>query len=182
MAGNLGSRQFDFSFFPVVAFLGQRLRGGSSADELTHAVVASGQVVNPGDVLEMKADGSVQAAQAVNASPLPIVGVAIYKDAKQPRGLLESTNGFQAGEMVPILRKGKVWAKWVGTTRVPGAALNLSHSSTTAANQGAFTDAATATTAGSEVSLMAGVFDSLVPQPTTVPAGMVLADLVFAAA
>lgn len=120
--------------------------------------------IQPGDVLEQIHDNTsntdcVRPAQSLNGALKALAGVALYKSSRQPVNPPYSgtiTTGYQIGDMVPYVRKGKVYAKWLsndGTTaQVPYSTPNYAHSSTTVGNsQGAFTDKATLATAGSEV-------------------------------
>lgn len=118
---------------------------------------------SPGDILEQITDATtktecIRPAQSLNAALKDIAGVALYKSSRQPvsppyTGTL--TTGYKIGDMVPYMRKGKIYAKWLSNAsaaQVSYSTPNYAHSSTTpGTSQGAFTDKATLGTVGSEV-------------------------------
>lgn len=141
--------------------LGQLYRAGANTHEkgTLPALVAC----QPGDVLERLFDSGsgtyvVRPAQAASGALVSLAGVAIFKSMRQPTmpPYTSITTGYQPGEMVPYVRRGKIYAKWNstdGTTaQVPYSVPKYAHSTTTVgATQGAFTDKATSAVAGSEV-------------------------------
>jgi hypothetical protein len=155
--------QTTFPLYPTNSVLGQlyRTAGNTENIKVYPALVAC----VPGDLLEKLYDATtteycVRPAQSANGALLALAGVAIYKSAKGGApGVFTgaSTPGtYQPGEMVSFCRRGQIFAKWLsadGTTgQVPFTVPNYAHSTTTVGNsQGAFTDKATASTAGSEV-------------------------------
>lgn len=150
-----GHSQTDYSFNPVVGTLGQRYREHNSDEVVTYPAAAQ---ITPGSLLELitvAGVDKVRLAQSASGALKPLVGVALFEDRYAP-ALGATNNYFQAGDLVPVLRKGRVFAAWNGTTQASLATVNYEHSSTTNP-QGSFTDAATATTAGSEIDLANGV-------------------------
>lgn len=149
---------------------GQLYRPGHNTHEkFALSAVAACQ---PGDLLERLLDATsgsyaVRPAQSANGALYDLAGVAIYKSMRMPyeppySGTLAT--GYQIGDMVEHVRKGKVYAKWSskdGTTaQLSYTVPNYSHSTTTYGSdtagvnyvaQGGFTDHATSATAGSEV-------------------------------
>jgi hypothetical protein len=91
-------------------------------------------------------NGVLRLCQTTGASLGNVVGVSVYI------GLKESTSVFAVGDLVPVVRIGRVWAEWNGTTQTEYSVPNVNHSSTVATNRGMITDAATSAVAGSEVS------------------------------
>lgn len=99
-------------------------------------------------VEEDSAGNGCQIAQDTNADTTQFRGVTVYDAADEP-------GGYNPGDMVRILRKGRIAVTTVGAAVAQtdlGTAANLSHSSTTATDRGKFTKSATATTAGAEIS------------------------------
>ena len=116
--------------------------------------------IYPGRLLELASDGiSVQQVQQTS-STLNIIGVSMLESAKEGFGaqnLSTSLAGvkYVAGDMVPVLMQGKIFAEWSGTTQ--GAfpsILNAYHSSTTATNRGKITDVSTSTGSGTEITAL----------------------------
>lgn len=87
----------------------------------------------------------VQPAASTGQEIAKPAGVAIYKDMLEP-------GGYVTGNLVPIMRKGQVWAIYSGSV-VPTDLQDakVSHVSNSATNNGTFTDAASSATVGSEV-------------------------------
>jgi len=139
--------QTSYAQNPVIGEPGQ-LFGTEYHDIVSY--VASGTIPF-GSVVELSG-GKVRVPQATG-STLTMKGVALQIVAKeQALGAAASSiaTTWVAGDVVPVLRKGRCFALWNGTTQSDGLAPNVTHSSTTG-SQGYFTDAATSTTAGSEI-------------------------------
>lgn len=89
-----------------------------------------------------------------------IVGISLYpvtNDSTILTGTL-TTNafGYKAGQVVPVLRRGRVNAEVTGTAGTELAAANVAHASTDGSsnlrNRGKLTASATSVTAGAEIS------------------------------
>ncbi len=84
-----------------------------------------------------------------------VVGVSVYDPAREQQVPSAGTGAgsYKSGEMVPLLRKGRVFAQWNGTTQTALTQPNVNHpsSSDPSGIRGVFTDASTSTTAGSEI-------------------------------
>jgi hypothetical protein len=137
--------QTSYSLAPAVALAGMLADHGDK--EITSRPAA--EVIPPGRAVVIKSDGTVElpktAGAAIPASGTgSLLGIAFYENYA-PAG------GYQIGDMVPILRKGRVWVDFSGTLATDNEAVNISHSSTVDTDRGKFTDAATSTTAGSEI-------------------------------
>lgn len=103
------------------------------------------EAILPGNVVELSGGQlrNPRTAGAVGA----IVGVAIYRAALEP-----NVTGYQIGEYVPVLRKGKIWVQAVATLpSVPMTVVNISSSSTIATDRGKVTASAVSAGAGTEV-------------------------------
>lgn len=108
----------------------------------------SGVVIPYGVGVEFDAAGNgCQIAQDTGATDPSFAGVTVYDAGDEP-------GGYNPGDMVRVVRRGRVAVTTVGTAVVQtdiGTAANLSHSSTVATDRGKFTKSATSGTAGSEV-------------------------------
>ena len=145
--------QLSYSLFPAVA------TPGELADNTVNRIVSkvAKEAIQPGRGLELAADGSVQQVQQTS-STMKLFGFSVFLSAREGVGNNnDSANptgaAFAIGDMVPVLRRGSLFAEWKGTTQVEGTVPNMYHSSTTATDRGKVTDAATATTAGSEITV-----------------------------
>jgi hypothetical protein len=118
------------------------------------------EVINPGRMVEMASDGlSIQQVQAATTTAIPnSVGIAVLLTAREGQGAVGVTAygvqgpTYQAGEMVPVLMRGRVYAEWKGTTQTNFSMPNVYHSGTTATDRGKFTDASPSASSGTEVS------------------------------
>jgi len=158
-ATTLPQTTYNKSFAP--GMLGQLYRAGENTHE--KGALPALETIQPGDLLERLFDNTsgayvVRVAQSASGSLQSLAGVAIYKSMRQPVAppYQSAPSGYVAGEMVPYVRRGKIYAKWLSTdgstAQVPYTAPKYAHSSTTAGfTRGAFTDKATSSTAGSEV-------------------------------
>jgi len=141
--------QTDYEQTPTTFAAGMPARPLGNGETVEHFVASVD--IDPGTLVEV-VNGAVRPAQSLNGALKPLVGVALR--------MLTHTNAtsfsppfttWKAGQQVPVMRKGRIYAKWSGTTQPEYGKLNYSHSSDGTHNQGVFTDAATASTAGAEV-------------------------------
>lgn len=146
--------QQSYSYFTAFAVPGQL--ADLAYNEIGSYLAA--ETINPGRAVELASDGlSVQQPQQTGATFAP-VGVAVLITAREGSGAVGITGygvggpQYNLGDTVPVLKRGAMYAEWKGTTQTAGGMPNVYHSSTTATDRGKFTDAATSTTAGSEVS------------------------------
>lgn len=156
--------QLSYSLYPSAAVPGQL--GDLTSNDIDSAPAA--EVINPGRLLQIASDGvSVQQVQNTSGdttTPPSSVGVAVLKTAREGGGATGVTAygiggvTYAVGEMVPFVRKGRIFAEWKGTTQTAFGTPRVYHSSTTATDRGKFTDAAAASTAGSEVSPAGSAF------------------------
>jgi hypothetical protein len=132
---------------------------GQLADCAYNEIVSfmAAETINPGRAVELASDNlSIQQCQQTSTTCTPR-GIAIWKTAREgggPDGLTAfSVEGlsYQAGEMVPVLMRGRIYAEWKGTTQTAFAMPNIYHSSTIATDRGKFTDAGTSSGAGTEI-------------------------------
>lgn len=154
MAGLQAGGQTDYGFAPVSAVAGMRYSTMSS-DEVVHGV-ASG-TVQPGQLVESYG-GQLRAAQSENGALYPIVGVALFRDSNVAK---PNTSGptpayYLAGEQIPVMRKGRIYTQWSGTTQGGYVTANYVHSSDGTHGQGVITDAATQSTTGNEIDALPG--------------------------
>lgn len=110
----------------------------------------AGEVINPGRLCEVSA-GLLRQCQSTGATVgAKIVGVSMwlnYREQPLPAGAVT----WVVGDLVPCVRKGRVFAAWNGTTQVELAVPQVNHQSVTATNRGVFTDAASSAVADSEI-------------------------------
>lgn len=114
--------------------------------------------INPGRGVEIASDGvSVEQVQKTSGS-LPVIGISMLKRAREGGGAVGITAYgigspiFAAGEILPVLQSGRIFAEWDPTsTQSAFSRPNMYHSSTTATSRGIITFAATSTVAGSEI-------------------------------
>lgn len=129
------------------------------------AVAVEGQVVECEAVTSLPAAETIPAGRFVEISSgkvrLPqaatlgkLVGVSMYSPTKEQDG----TGEYKTGDMVPVLRKGKIWVAWTGTTHAALTSRNVRHASTDgnseAQHRGKVTDASTSASAGSEITAL----------------------------
>ena len=122
--------------------------------DVTSYPVAMGALVLAGQVCEVITQNGrpvVQSCQSTGQEIARLAGVALLVNPAYPAQ-------WQAGEMVPVLRKGSIWALysggWGAADLTPARVL---YSSTTGL-QGYVTDAASSGVAGAEVSSPIGKF------------------------
>lgn len=133
---------------------------GMLADDEVNQIdsfVAS-ETIYPGRLLELSSDGlrCQQVQDTGNTVPTQILGIAVLQTSREGTGAVgvASQGGavYNAGDAVPVLRKGRCYAEWKGTTQTAFGMPNVYHSSTVTTDRGKLTDASTSATAGSEVS------------------------------
>lgn len=140
--------QSTYNTDPSVAFPGQLVE----RDEVVGRYQCS-EDIPPGRFVELHTDGKLRLPQNTGADISKLVGCAIYRGAVEP-----NATGYKAGEFVPVLRRGKIWAELVsGATVADLVAASVYHSSTLAANRGKVGSAAEASTAGSEIDSVAQI-------------------------
>jgi hypothetical protein len=151
--------QQTYNQFPAFAQPGQLA-------DLAYAEIVSFpayEVIQPGRMVEMATDGlSVQQVQdaSMDTQLTTIsVGFSLLITARESSGAYGITPygvggpQYNIGDSVPVLQRGRMYAEWKGTTQVAfSAAMNVYHSSTIATDRGKITDAAAASTTGSEIS------------------------------
>jgi hypothetical protein len=93
-------------------------------------------------------------------------GVSVYRPARE-QAYPPTFGGanYVVGDMVPCLRRGRMYAEWNGTTQTFGSQPNVNCSSTTATNRGIFTDASISASVGAEIATATGI---VIYMPTSV--------------
>lgn len=151
------SGQTSYSITPDIAV------PGILADENLDSRIVSypaGEVIEFGRAVEVDASGVAWKVKGTGAALAAgaFAGVSVFDVAREQQlaatGGSSGLAGYQVGEMVPVMRKGRIYGCWDGggsqgvLTRP-----NINHSSTTDANnvKGTFTGTATSTVAGSEI-------------------------------
>ena len=144
--------------------------------------VAAGYTVAAGQAVEIVAGTKTVRPMQSTGTTASLFGVAVYTPMKQPNPAGTTYGEYVAGDFVRVMRKGRVYSFWSGsTTAASYTAPNISHSSTsvgtaTSNAQGSFTDAAASTTVGSEVAV-AGNGAMLVSNPSATLSGLALIEL-----
>lgn len=120
-----------------------------------------------GRMVEVNASGQVVLPLSTTLGRL--AGIAARPHSKDPYGVgadvaNSNAHGWKAGDIVPVICKGQVWAEFDGTaaTAVALTPLNVRHPSgsvatTVAVTRGKLTNAAADVDAGEEITATAGV-------------------------
>lgn len=139
------------SLSPTVAVAGQSYDG-----EMDGVVSAIAQGAIPfGALVVLDSNGLATVPSAATLTkPL---GVAMYS----PAAAYQAAGGYVDGDVIPVMRRGKVWAKTSGTQPSTLTSVQVRHASTDgnseAQYRGDFTATAVSTTAGEEKSALTGV-------------------------
>jgi hypothetical protein len=123
----------------------------------------AGEVIEFGRAVEVDSNGVAWKVKGAGASLAAgkFAGVTVFDLAREQQmastGGSSGLAGYQVGEMVPVMRKGRIYGCWDGGTGSFSQGVfvtpNINHSSTTDANniKGTFTGNATSSTVGSEI-------------------------------
>ena len=145
--------------FPATAQAGQLADLALNVIETFTAI----EVINPGRFVEVASDGlSVQQVQGSSSSDTTghfyktCLGVAIMKTAREGAGASGVTAygvggpAYAIGDPVPVLRRGRIFAEWKGTTQPAFGQAQVYHSSTATglADRGKVTDASVGQSGG----------------------------------
>lgn len=136
--------QSTYSLDPAAATAGQVVQRGAMRGRYECS-----EDLPAGRLAEYHTDGKLRLPQGTTLTR-PMGGVP-YNPSIAPGGYTAGT------EMVPVLRRGQMWVEYAGTTPSAETAVNVMHSSTTATNRGKVTASATSTSAGSEITAVAGL-------------------------
>lgn len=138
------SAQTTFNINPV-GFL-----SGMYYEQFPHDVVSypCAEAIPPGRLVELNTAGTAVQLVQGGAGVKPL-GVSVYKDSREP-------GVFAIGEVIAILRKGRIWADYSGGTKAALSAVNVKNSTTIATDRGKFSETATSTTTGAEITLVPG--------------------------
>jgi len=99
----------------------------------------------PGRVVEVDSNNRINYPSSTTLGR--VAGITCYVAGALP-------GSWKAGDQVPVLRKGRIFAEFSGGTQGNLVAANVNHSSTIATNRGKVSTSATSATAGSEVSAL----------------------------
>ncbi len=138
--------QTSYTVFPVEAYAGQ-------LGDVQNAYIASyicSEDLQPGVVLELNTDGTVRAAQGTTTG-LPLAGVSVLQTARSSTAPLSTNVSFKSGDVVPVLRRGRIWCNFNGGSPNKGDSLNVKHSSTVATYRGFVTGTTTSSGSGVEI-------------------------------
>lgn len=124
------------------------------------------EIIPAGILVELNGSNLVQACQGTGATIAKPVGVSCYLSSSPP-------GGYQIGDMVPCVRRGRVYMTTVGSAPAAFVASNVSHSSTTATDRGKATTNATSASAGVEVAAVPGLMFFKAPDTSLTNTAMV---------
>ncbi len=118
---------------------------GQLADDGTYDILsyAAAEEIPPGRQCVLNSSGTLELPQDTGYSKP--VGVSCYLSARPP-------GAYAIGEMVPCVRRGRVWADTTGSAPGQLVEANVNHSSTVATHRGKFTTTAISAGAGTEIS------------------------------
>lgn len=142
--------QTSYTLDHAVAYAGQ-IADVWLAQDLTS--FPASEVIPAGRMCEVTA-GKARLAQSTTqdvVAGVGVGGVSVYN-------AMAIAGGYQIGDMVPLLRKGRIWVDFVGTGATELEDAKYKHFSVTATDRGKFTDAASAAGADAEVSSIVGKF------------------------
>lgn len=129
------------------------------------------EVINPGVMVQLSSDGlTVQQARSLTATvdtePTSVLGFAVLKTARAPSDATFGTSDpqvYQIGDIVPVLKRGKIWAAWHSAVAQPvgtNVGLNVyganSNSGAHVAFRGNLTADAVSATSGDEICAIPG--------------------------
>lgn len=130
------------------------LMAGNPADNYVVSGYAAKEALEPGRLVVLDAATGQLKVPANTTGPLtePVIGVVAFSPSNMQTAVPAAGFTYPAGSLVPVLRKGRIWAQ-VSSTAEPTEMVeaNVKHSSTTATDRGKFTTDATDATAGTEV-------------------------------
>lgn len=151
--------QTNFSINPPIGMPGQRFDNGPHEVRAFPAYVA----VPFGVLCEFNVQNGIRYVQPVQDSGtagsfLPnLAGISEYDPMREQGYAAGGTIGqgsYKAGEMVPCIRRGRVWVNWDGNTGTAWpeyAAIRVKHNSDGSAGAGVFTTLAVSTTLHAEI-------------------------------
>lgn len=143
------SGQLTYGLDHVVATPGQ-IGDASNAAEYTS--FPASEAIPFGRFVEVPAGGTTcRLPQGTGQEINGLVGVSVYRDAMPP-------GGYQIGDEVTILRRGRIWVEFNGTGATELEDARVKHSSTIVTHRGKATDAAADGTATTEISGVNGKF------------------------
>jgi len=125
---------------------------GLISEEMDNFVVSypAAEDIPPGRLVVLNSDGALELPQDTSfAKP---VGVSAFSPTNQQAAIPADGFLYKEGDMVPVVRRGRVWAE-VSSSSEPEALVeaNVKHSSTTSTHRGKFTTNAVSSSSGAEV-------------------------------
>lgn len=143
---------------------------GMLADEnLENRIVSypAGEAIEFGRLVEISSNGQIFKVRGTGASVAAgaVVGVSVFDVAREQQ--LASTGGsagsgfYQSGDMVPVLRKGRIFGQWDGSgSQGNYVSVSVNHPSTSDPSdlRGVFSNGTVTTTAGSEITALGAAF------------------------
>jgi hypothetical protein len=143
----------------VTEYQGQVVPGTLGPNQENSVIVTciAAEAIPFGVVAEFNAAGQLINPKTTALGTYGVAGVVLRQALRMGGAYAPGqTSSYLAGEEVPVLRRGQVYAAFDGAgTVVPYATTaNVDHSTTVATNRGMLTASATSTVAGSEVAAL----------------------------
>jgi len=124
--------QTTYSVDAPQAIEGQLFDADLAGNDLVSFPAASD--ISAGRMVELLANGTVQETQSVTLANL--AGIAIHKPMQTAAAAAAPGKTFKQGEMVPCLRRGRVFVATTGAAPTAGAALNVNSNAAAAGDRG----------------------------------------------
>jgi hypothetical protein len=138
--------QTSYSLDHAAAIAGQLVDRGDGS-RMRGRYVAS-EALNFGRILELHTDGKLRHPATAGAAG-KLMGGCAYNASLPPTAA--GVYGYQADDVVPVLRKGQMWVEYTGTAPTVEKKASVMSSSTVATHRGKVTGDAENATAGTEI-------------------------------
>lgn len=108
------------------------------------------EAIPPGREVVLNSSGLLQLPQSTTLTKP--VGVSCFSPTNQQTAIPAAGFSYAIGDMVPVLREGRIYADVQGGSPAALVQANVNHSSTVATHRGKFSASVTTAVAGSEIS------------------------------
>lgn len=106
--------------------------------------------IPPGRIVVLNSDGAVELPQDTTFSKP--VGISVFSPTNQMTAIPSAGFVYAAGDMVPVLRRGRCWASYQGGSPATLTQATVNHSSTVATHRGKLSASVTSGGVGTEIS------------------------------
>lgn len=127
--------QTSYSLDSVAAIPGQLYDANLPGNDIVSYVAQ--EDIPAGRMLNLRTDGRVELTKS--ASLGVVAGFSIYKPFQKATAIGAPGFTYKAGEVVPVMRKGRVYVELTGAAPTAGVALNVNSNATAAADLGKMT-------------------------------------------